>query len=130
MEGSIVAGSFDKGVGAGSGRITGRANQIVANGTGEEFEEAVPNGDGVRLSLESTVDLSDTRIDGNGDSGVVALDKSRVTLRGGSVSGNDGYGVVAATGSRVRAERVVIDGNAAGDVDTASGGKADVSGSR
>ncbi|HYC55007.1 MAG TPA: right-handed parallel beta-helix repeat-containing protein [Candidatus Binatia bacterium] len=126
IERSIIVGSFDKGLGAGDAGITGTDVLIAANGTGDEFEAEVPNGDGLRLSLRSKAKLTNARIDGNGDSGVVAIDGSRVELSGGSIAGNGGHGVLAGRDAVVRASGVVIENNAKGAVQTTEGGKVSV----
>ncbi|HYB97876.1 MAG TPA: right-handed parallel beta-helix repeat-containing protein [Candidatus Limnocylindrales bacterium] len=123
LERSIIAGSFDKGLGAGDARITGTGNLIVANGTGEEFAEKVPNGDGLRLSLAAKAVLTDTHIDANGDSGVVAIDGSMAELRGGSVASNGGFGIVASGDANVQVSGVVVEDNAKGAVSTRQGGR-------
>jgi hypothetical protein len=97
---TTIVGSFDKGMGAAGATLLGRGNLVAANGLGRDGEPA-PNGDGLRATLGSIVELEDTRIIGNGDSGVVAIHDSHVTLTGGRIAENGGTGLIATDNAKV-----------------------------
>jgi hypothetical protein len=90
LERVMVAGNFDKGIGVSAASLEGANVQVLGNGIASEARGAVPNADGLRVGLEGRAELVDCRVAGNGDAGVVVLDRSRVTLRGCDVSGNRG----------------------------------------
>jgi hypothetical protein len=86
----IVAGNYDKGVGVSSASLVGDRVQALANGVPQHSGEAVPNADGLRVGLDGRAELRRSRLAGNGDTGVVVLDRSRVTLVDCAVEGNRG----------------------------------------
>ncbi len=104
-----IVGSFDKGLGVSGGVLRGKDNRIIANGDGFGFSEKPPNGDGLRVGLGGSAELSSTRIEGNGDAGVVVLDTSSVVLHGGSVSaGHGGRALVCGRDASLRTEDVTV----------------------
>jgi hypothetical protein len=90
LERVMVAGNFDKGIGVSAASLEGAKVQVLGNGIASEARGAVPNADGLRVGLEGSAGLVDCRVGGNGDAGVVVLDRSRVTLQRCDVSGNRG----------------------------------------
>ncbi|MBI5504066.1 MAG: right-handed parallel beta-helix repeat-containing protein [Deltaproteobacteria bacterium] len=106
LEGVWIVASFDKGLGVSGGAVRGSDNRIIANGDGAGFFERPPNADGLRVGLAGSADLTSTRIEGNGDAGVVVLDTSSVVLRGGTVRANHGRALVRARTATVHAEGV------------------------
>lgn len=90
LERVIVAASYDKGVGVSAATLTGDALQVLGNGYDADGTEASPNGDGLRVGLGGSADLTSSRIAGSGDGGVVLLDTSAVSLRGCVVEANRG----------------------------------------
>ncbi len=114
LEGVWIVASFDKGLGVSGGAVRGSDNRIIANGDGVGFRERPPNADGLRVGLAGSVDLTATRIEGNGDAGVVVLDSSAVVLRGGAVLANRGRALVRAAAATLHAEGVAtaLDGKA------------------
>jgi len=101
LEDVWIVGSFDKGLGVSGGAVRGRGNRLIANGDGVGFEQKPPNADGLRVGLAGTAELSSTRIEGNGDSGVVALDSSSVVLRDATIGANRGRGIVCGSDAEV-----------------------------
>jgi parallel beta-helix repeat protein len=97
LERVLVVGNYDKGIGISAGRVRGRELGVYANGRIEDAPG--PNGDGVRVGLAGSVELSRCRVSGNGDTGVVVLDTSSATLRGCNVEGNLGSQTEAAPGA-------------------------------
>jgi hypothetical protein len=95
----VVAGNFDKGIGIGGGRVDGSRTSIVANG--RDPERRAPNGDGLRVGLGGIAELSDCRIAGNGDGGVVVLERSTATLRRCRIEANGGAPRSVAAGAKL-----------------------------
>jgi hypothetical protein len=103
-----IVDNYDKGLGVSSAEAGGSGNFIARNGkAGSESGESAPNADGLRLGIDSTVHLRDTQILDNGDSGVVVLGTSRLTLEGGRIADNRGVGIVV--GDRGEAELRGVD---------------------
>ena len=105
LERVIVAGNYDKGVGVSGATLTARVLQVLANGHHTEdtgAAVAAPNADGVRVGLAGKAELSDSRVAGSGDTGVVVLDTSTVTLRACSVERNRGRDLAVAPTARLR----------------------------
>ena len=88
LERVVVAGNFDKGIGASAASVRGSDVSVLANGL--DGEEPVPNGDGVRAGLDGRVELRGSLIAGNGDNGVVVLDTSRARLIDCRIEANGG----------------------------------------
>jgi len=105
IERVIVAGSFDKGLGVSGASLRARSVQVVASGRNAEVEEDVPNGDGLRVGLAGSAELSDCRIAGSEDAGVVVLDTSTATLRDCVVEANRGRETMVAATARLRRRR-------------------------
>ncbi|MFN2378156.1 MAG: hypothetical protein ABR538_16615 [Candidatus Binatia bacterium] len=101
LERVMIAGNYDKGFGVSAARATGLALQVLDNGYDPMSEKPAPNGDGVRVGLAGSVELTDSRIAGNGDSGVVVLDTSGAELRGGAVELNRGEDLVVSPKARL-----------------------------
>lgn len=116
LDGVWIVGSFDKGLGVSGGRVSGKGDYVIANGDGVGFEERPPNADGLRVGLAGKAELSSTRIEGNGDAGVIALESSSIVLHGGSVGANRGFGIVCDHDATVRADGTKLDGNHRGNV--------------
>lgn len=108
---NTVAENYDKGVGVTGSRLTGYDNVIIKNGLGKAGQPAPPNADGLRVSYDSTVELVNTTIDGNGDKGVVVSGSSTVVLRGGSISGNGGQGAVVRDSAVLDLRGVAVEKN-------------------
>ncbi len=103
LERVLVAGNYDKGVGVSAARVDGRRLEILDNGYDPASSVPSPNADGLRVGLGGSASLSDSRIAGNGDRGVVVLDTAQVELRGCTVEHNRGGGLrVAETGRLVQ----------------------------
>ena len=103
-----IVDNFDKGLGVSSAEADGSGNYIARNGkAGSESGEPAPNADGLRLGIDSTVHLRDTQILDNGDSGVVVLGTSRLTLEGGRIADNRGVGITV--GDRAEADLRDVD---------------------
>ena len=104
LERVMVVGSYDKGVGVSAASLTARSLEVLANGYDAQARSLSPNGDGLRVGLDGTAELSGSRIAGSGDVGVVVLDTSTVTLRGCVVEANRGAAqtVVSPTGRLVQ----------------------------
>ncbi len=110
LVGNTVADNYDKGVGVAGAELTGRDNVIRGNGRKTEAADAPPpNADGLRVTLDSTVVLSDTQIVDNGDAGVVALGTSTVGLSGGRIAGNGSVGVHAGDSAVVELRDVAVE---------------------
>jgi hypothetical protein len=101
LEQVIVAGNYDKGVGVSAGSLDGQGVQVLANGVATDQEAAVPNADGLRVGLAGRATLEGSRLAGNGDTGVVVLDESTVTLRNCEVAGNRGRDTSVAPQARL-----------------------------
>ncbi len=101
LERVIVAGNFDKGIGVSSGGLDGTDVQVLGNGLAGVNADAVPNADGLRVGLEGRAGLERARLAGNGDAGVVVLDRSEVTLRSCVVEANRGRQVHTAPEARL-----------------------------
>jgi hypothetical protein len=86
LERTIVAGNYDKGIGVSAASLEGKRVQVLANGL--DAEGPAPNGDGLRVGLDGRAELTASMLAGNGDAGVVVLDRSSATLRGCVVRGN------------------------------------------
>jgi hypothetical protein len=102
LVGNRIEQNYDKGLGVSGAQLIGRRNEIRANGLPDPKRPAVPNGDGLRVGLTSSVRLVDTRIVGNGDAAVVAMNDSVVELSDATLAGNGGPAVQAAGESLVR----------------------------
>lgn len=107
---TAIVGSYDKGMGAAGATLHARDTLVAANGLGGDGQP-VPNGDGLRATLGSVVDLVDTTITGNGDAGMVVLGTARVSMRGGRVTENGGAGVIAGDHAQVELRAVDLHGN-------------------
>jgi parallel beta-helix repeat protein len=112
---NTIVDNFDKGFGVIGAQARGRGNIIKRNGLPSVSGEAAPNGDGVRITSDSTVNLEDTVIAENGDVGVVATDLSKVTLSGGSIADNRGVGINVRDQAVVELSNVEITGNYHGE---------------
>jgi hypothetical protein len=97
----MVAGNYDKGIGVSAGDLDGESLDVLGNGIATEASGAVPNADGLRVGLDGRAELRQSRIAGNGDAGVVVLDRSSVTLESCEVEGNRGRQTKAAPESRL-----------------------------
>ncbi len=94
LVGNRIEQNYDKGFGVAGAWAVGRDNIIARNGLGgDQYETPPPNGDGVRITIDSEVELDDCVIEGNGDSGVVVIGAARLLLRGGRIAGNGGVGI-------------------------------------
>ncbi len=100
----FVAGSYDKGIGVSAALVQGARVRVLANGRGFEGRGKAPNGDGLRAGLGGRIELEDSRIAGNGDSGVAVLEGSAATLRRVLVEGNLGRPTAVAAGGSLRVE--------------------------
>jgi hypothetical protein len=101
LERVMVAGNYDKGIGISAGDFDGESLEILGNGIATEASGAVPNADGLRVGLDGRAELRNSRIAGNGDAGVVVLDRSSVTLENCKVEANRGLQTKAAPESRL-----------------------------
>jgi hypothetical protein len=101
LERVMVAGNYDKGVGVSGASVVAREVTIAANGRDTDEGEAAPNADGLRVGLGGSAQVSACRIAGNGDSGVVVLDTSTVSLRACIVEANRGKATVVAPSARL-----------------------------
>ncbi len=117
LELNRIEANFDKGLGVSGATVRGSRNYIGGNGRTPRDGEQPPNADGLRVGLTSSVTLSETLIEDNGDSGVVALNDSTVVLAGGHVIGNGGAGIVARGTARVSLDKLTVGGNGKGHVD-------------
>jgi len=123
LYGNTIENNYDKGLGVIGAEISGSRNVVRGNGRREAGAPAAPNGDGLRVTLDSTVNLTDCEISGNGDDGVVALDASQVELRGSRVVENGGVGVAVHDQARVRLVETEVVDNSAGPFEVAGDGK-------
>ncbi len=112
--GNRIVGNYDKGFGVAGAYATGTRNVIESNGLGMEGREPPPNADGIRVTLDSTLSLTDTSVAGNGDSGVVVIATARMSMRGGRVSNNGGVGFRGADLGVIDLVGVEISGNTKG----------------
>jgi len=94
LEDVVVAGNYDKGIGASAASVEATDVFVLANG--RDPGEPAPNGDGVRAGLDGDVDLRGSLIAGNGDAGVVVLDQSSARLVDCRIEGNRGRQVSVA----------------------------------
>jgi hypothetical protein len=101
LERVMVAGNYDKGIGVSAGALDGESLEVLGNGVAADADPAVPNADGLRVGLDGRAELRNSRIAGNGDAGVVVLDRSSVTLRNCEVEGNRGPQTRVAAESRL-----------------------------
>lgn len=114
LVGNEIVGNYDKGFGVAGATATGERNTIAANGTGMPGMDRPPNGDGVRVTLDSSVRLVETVIADNGDSGVVVIGTAKFAMSGGRVSGNAGVGLRAAEMGSIALEGVELRDNRKG----------------
>jgi parallel beta-helix repeat protein len=114
LVGNKIIGNYDKGFGVAGAYATGERNTIESNGLGMEGLDTPPNADGIRVTIDSTLRLSDTSIAGNGDSGIVVIGTGRATLTGGRIVGNAGVGVRGADNASIRLEGVTVRENRGG----------------
>ena len=112
--GNKIVGNYDKGFGVAGAEATGKGNVIERNGRGMVGLDPPPNGDGIRVTLDSTVRLAETVVANNGDSGVVVIGSAALVMSGGSISGNGGVGVRAADRASIELRNVHIGGNRGG----------------
>ncbi len=114
-----ISDNYDKGLGVWGSKLTGLSNRISRNGTGSFAQTSEPalNRDGVRIGLDSAVELSDNEVRSNGDKGLVVQDIAKVVLRGGKVSDNSGYGVVVRDRALVELWGTSVTGNKEGDLE-------------
>ena len=101
LERVMVAGSYDKGVGVSAATLSADAVQLLGNGPDTGASGPAPNGDGLRVGLGGDAELSNCRIAGSGDAGVVVLDTSTVTLRGCVVEANHGVQTMVSPSGRL-----------------------------
>jgi hypothetical protein len=100
-----ILNSYDKGFGVAGASAEVTSTRIIGSGAGTSSRGAAPNADGVRVTIDSTVTLTDSVVTGSGDVALFAGGKSRVELVRSSLAGNRGGEV------RVADEAVVtIDG--------------------
>ncbi len=114
LEGNRIVANYDKGLGVAGAYVTGRGNRIEKNGQPAPGGEKPPNGDGLRVTLGSTVLLEQTRIRENGDAGVVVLDDSTVSLAGAEIEENGGVGIDVRDTGVIELHEVSIAGNRGG----------------
>ena len=114
-----ISDNYDKGLGVSGATLTGLSNRVIGNGTGSftQTDEPAPNRDGIRIGLNSSVELSDSEVRSNGDKGIVVQDGSKVVLRGGNISDNIGIGVVVRDRARVELWGTSVSGNKGGDIE-------------
>ena len=117
-----ISDNYDKGLGVWGAHLTGLSNKIARNGKGKFMQttEPAPNRDGIRIGLDSTVELSDSAVTANGDKGMVVQDGAKVVMRGGRVSDNLGLGVVVRDRARVEMWGTAVAGNIGGDIEAES----------
>jgi len=101
LERVLVASNYDKGVGVSAATLTGEEVQVLGNGYDADANAASPNGDGLRVGLGASAQLTASRIAGSGDGGVVVLDNSTVSLRDCVVEGNRGVQTSVSPGGRL-----------------------------
>jgi hypothetical protein len=111
--GNLILRNYDKGLGVSGASLSGRGNEIRGNGLPDPARPAVPNGDGLRVGLTSSVRLVATRIVGNGDAAVVVMNDSVVELSDATLAGNGGPAVQASGDAVVRLIDVTWRDNAA-----------------
>ncbi len=115
LENNFIINNKDKGLGVSGATVEGRGNRIVGNGVGSAGDGAPPNGDGLRVSLSSSVKLEETAINGNGDRGVIVLDDARVLLTGGTILSNGRVGAVVRDRGYMELRGVTVTDNAQGN---------------
>jgi hypothetical protein len=111
LVGNKIIGNYDKGFGVAGAAANGRDNVISENGLGMEGRDRPPNGDGVRITLDSRVSLTDSVITNNGDSGVVVINTARFLMTRGRIEGNGGTGLQAADQALVELHQVPVSAN-------------------
>ncbi len=94
LENVVVAGNYDKGIGASAASVQATGVFVLANG--RDPDAPAPNGDGVRAGLDGDIDLRRSLIAGNGDAGLVVLDESSARLVDCRIEGNRGRQVSVA----------------------------------
>jgi hypothetical protein len=109
-----ILDSFDKGFGVAGASAEVIGTRIIGSGAGGSPRGAAPNADGVRVTIDSTVTLTDSVVTGSGDVAVFAGGQSRVEVVRSSLAGNRGgevrvadEAVVAVNGSEIRAKPIV-----------------------
>lgn len=90
LERNDILDSYDKGFGVAGATAEGTGNRIVGSGSGRSPLGAAPNADGVRVTIDSTVTLTDSTISGSGDVAVFASGRSRVDLLRATLADNGG----------------------------------------
>lgn len=114
LERNDILDSYDKGFGVAGASAEGSSNRIIRSGAGTSPLGAAPNADGIRVTIDSTVKLSDSTIVGSGDVAVFASGTSRVELNGLVLSANGGGevrvaddAVVVMDGREIRAKPAI-----------------------
>jgi len=115
LTGNRIVDNFDKGFGVIGAEASGSGNIIARNGlTGPEGKGG-PNADGVRVTADSTLELTDTTITDNGDVGLVVTGMSSVSLTGGRIGSNRGGGVNVRDNALVELRGVDVGSNGRGE---------------
>jgi len=123
LVGNTIAENYDKGLGITGAAATGTRNLIARNGLTGPGAQPAPNRDGLRVTLDSTVELEDTLILDNGDAGVVALGTSTLRLERGRIAGNGGVGLDAREKATVDLRAVVVENNTGGGIRAEEGAR-------
>jgi len=95
LEGNEILDSYDKGFGVTGASATASEDRIVGSGAGRTPEGEGPNADGVRASLDASIELHGVVVTESGDAGVVAADDSRIRVVGSTIARNKGGDVRA-----------------------------------
>jgi len=113
LERNEILNSYDKGFGVAGASADVIATRIIGSGAGGSPQGPAPNADGVRVTIDSNVTLTDSVVTDSGDIAVFAGGKSRVEIVRSSLAGNRGgeirvadEAVVAVDGREIRAKPV------------------------
>jgi hypothetical protein len=108
--------NYDKGLGVAGAEASGDGNVIARNGRpAPDGGEPGPNSDGMRITLDSRVELRNTELVDNGDVGLVVLGSSKVKLDGGRINGHKGPGIDAREHAIVELRQVDLAQNGQGE---------------
>jgi hypothetical protein len=95
LDGNEILDSYDKGFGVTGASATAHEDRIVGSGAGRTPEGAGPNADGVRASLDASIELDAVVVTESGDAGVVAAGDSRIRVVDSTIARNGGGDVRA-----------------------------------
>jgi hypothetical protein len=101
LQGVLIAASYDKGLGVSGASVVAKSVQVLASGRDPGIEGRPPNGDGVRVGLGGRAELSNCRVAGSDDEGLVLLDTSSAALERSVIESNRGGDVSVSPTARL-----------------------------